>query len=447
MSSVLDRDELGASPLADLHLIANELGVDGFRRLRKADLVEAIISRQYGGGGAAARPHDDGDAEPALAEADADADADAVAKTGDAAAPSAAADGAEERRGRRSRRGGRSRSRDRVSGDGAHADRDDDRPADGDEGAPPGGYPGPDDDRIVVGVVELMGNGSGFLRLDPHEPTDDDVYVSAAQVKRCELVSGDRVSGPVRRPRRSERFPSLVRIDTINGRPADEVAEGTRFDDLQAAFPTERLDLKPGKDTLLKGIELLAPFGKGSRVTVAGPPLSGKSEALRRIAAALAGTDGLELIVALAGVRPEEVADWTQDGLPAPAAVVTMAAGSDAHGQAIEQAIEQGRRVAARGADAVVVVDALADAPAAVVRRALSAARNVVDGGSLTVIAAAAAPLGGETTLIVLDGERAARGRYGWLDVRRSATMRADALLGAKGAEKLVKERANALDD
>ena len=97
------------------------------------------------------------------------------------------------------------------------------------------------EDKVAEGVVELLANGSGFVRLAPPEPTDDDVYVSAAQVKRCELVSGDRVSGPVRAPRRSERFPSLVRVDTINGRPADEVAEGTRFEDLPAAFPDRAL--------------------------------------------------------------------------------------------------------------------------------------------------------------------------------------------------------------
>ena len=94
------------------------------------------------------------------------------------------------------------------------------------------------EDRVAEGVVELLGNGSAFIRLNPPETTDEDVYVSAAQVKRCELVTGDRIAGPVRAPRRSERFPSLVRVDTINGRPADEVAEGTKFDDLPAAWPS-----------------------------------------------------------------------------------------------------------------------------------------------------------------------------------------------------------------
>ena len=131
--------------------------------------------------------------------------------------------------------------------------------------------------RSAEGVVELLANGSGFVRLAPPEPTDDDIYISAAQVKRCELVSGDRVSGPVRAPRRSERFQSLVRVDTINGRPADEVAEGTRFEDLPAAFPAERFELG-SDDPTVKAIEWLTPFGKGSRVVIAGAARSGKSD-------------------------------------------------------------------------------------------------------------------------------------------------------------------------
>ena len=161
----------------------------------------------------------------------------------------------------------------------------------------------------------------------------------------------------MRPPRRSERFPSLVRVDTINGKPADEVSEGTRFEDLPVAFPAERLELGTD-DPTVKAIEWLTPFGKGSRVTVVGAARAGKSEALRRIAGALAEKGGVELSVVLAGVRPEEVGEW-QSGPTAPAAAVTFAASSDAQGQAIEHAVEQARRVAARGADAVVIVDSL----------------------------------------------------------------------------------------
>src|ERR671930_76722 len=304
MSSVLDRSELEQSPLADLHLLANELGVDGFRRLRRDDLIDAILARQSG----------DGEAEVAAAE--------------------------EPPRSRRGRRGGRGRGRVRTADEDGATDED----AGEDEG-----------ETVVEGVVELLSNGSGFIRLSPPDPTDDDVYISAAQVKRCELVSGDRIAGPLRAPRRSERFPSLIRVDTINGRPADEVAEGTRFEDLPVAWPSERIKLG-SEDPTVKAIEWLTPFGKGSRVLIVGPSRAGKSEALRRVVEALAPRDDLELSVVLAGARPEEIAEW-QAGPLAPAAALSFAASSDAQAQAVEQAVEQGRRVAARGGDAVIAVD------------------------------------------------------------------------------------------
>ena len=296
------------------------------------------------------------------------------------------------------------------------------------------------EDKQVEGVIELLGNGSAFVRLTEGETSDDDVYVSAAQVKRCELVSGDKVAGPMRPPRRSERFPSLVRVDTINGKPADEVAEGTRFEDLPVIFPAERLALG-SEDPTVKAIEWLTPFGKGSRVTIVGPARAGKSEALRRISAALAEQGGVELSVVLAGVRPEEVADW-QSGPAAPASAVRFAASTDAMGQSVEQAVEQARRVAARGADAVVLVDSLEYVAPAVARRALAAARNIADGGSLTVIATAPGELGGETTVIALDASLTAMGRFPALDLAASGTMRPELLVGEAGAEAIAKARA-----
>ena len=148
-----------------------------------------------------------------------------------------------------------------------------------------------------------------FLRVDPPEPSDDDVYVSAAQVRRCELVSGDRISGPARAPRRSERYPSLVRVDTINGASADSVAEGTHFDDLPVGFPSERVRARRrGSDAACDRMAD-ADRPRLARVIV-GAARSGKSEALRRLAGALAAQEGLDVELVLAGVRPEEVAEW-----------------------------------------------------------------------------------------------------------------------------------------
>ena len=202
----------------------------------------------------------------------------------------------------------------------------------------------------------------------------------------------------MRAARRSERFPSLIRIDTINGRPAEEVAEGTRFEELAVAWPAEKLDLSGG-DATVDAISRLAPFGKGSRVVIAGPSRSGKSEALRRLASALSAVAGLEVSAVLAGVRPEEIADFPV----APGSALTFSASVDAQAQAVEQAVEVGRRVAARGGDAVVLIDGFEYLPASAARRALAAGRNLAGAGSLTVIATAPAPIGGETTVVVLD--------------------------------------------
>jgi transcription termination factor Rho len=397
--TVLHRDALEASPLADLHAIASELGIDGFRRLRKDDLIERILEREGG------EEDDEGLAAEVVDEA---------------------ADEAEARpRRRRGTRGGRGR----PGRDGG--DRDDE-----DEG------PVERRDEIVEGVVELLGNGSGFVRLAPPEPSDDDVYISAAQVRRCELVSGDRVSGPVRKPRRSERYPSLVRVDTINGSPAEEVAEGTPYDDLPCAFPSVRLELG-SDDPTLKAIEWLTPIGRGSRVVITGGPLAGKTETLRRLATALAGADGLELSLVLVGVRPEEAAEW-KAGPVEPAAALTLAAGGDAQAQALERAVETAQRIAARGGNAVVLVDTLDGIAPGVARRALAAARAIVDGGSLTIIATATRPLGGETTVIGLDATRTAARNFPALDLTASGTLRPELLVGDAGADAIAAARAEA---
>jgi len=441
--TVLSRAALEDSPLADLHLIAGEVGLDGFRKLRKADLIDAILDRQSG---------EDEAAEPASADE---------------------AEGEEERPARRSRRGSRGGRTRRVASTDAEADAEAEveveaevEESEEDEEAvaePPRARRGRgrdrngrdrddrddedrgrgrerDEERVAEGVVELLGNGSAFLRVSPPEPSDDDVYISAAQVRRCELVSGDTIAGPVRAPRRSERFPSLARIDTINGRPADEVAEGTPFDELPATLPRERFALG-SEDATLKAIEWLTPLGRGSRVTITGPARAGKTEALRRLATALTAIEGLEVSLVLAGVRPEELAP---EGLE-PVAKLSLVASGDARAQAVERAVETARRVAARGGHAAVLIDTLDGLPESVARRALASARAIDGGGSLTVIATTAAPIGGETTVIALDVDLAATGRLPALDLVASGTLRPELLVGDAGAEAIAQARATAL--
>jgi transcription termination factor Rho len=477
---VMDQDALAQSPLADLHAIASELGIDGYRRLRKADLIEAIVARQTGdgdGGDAAedtprpkrrrrrsADPDAAGHEPAAEAVAEEEAPKPRRRRRRTAAAEEAPAAGSAPRPGRsrdrdaeeedaetppRRRRSRSAQDDGGEDGDGAtarprrgrsRAARDEERaaePAGGREepaGEPAGGR---GEDQVVEGVVELLSNGSGFVRVAHPEPSEEDVYVSAAQVRRCDLVSGDRVSGPMRPPRRSERYPSLARIETINGQPADQAAEVTRFEDMAATFPTERLELDSGDETV-KAIAWMTPIGLGSRVTIAGPARAGKTEALRRIAAALAGREGIELSVVLAGARPEEVTGWRETGIE-PATASALGAAPDQAAVDVERVVDRARRIAARGENAVVLIDTLDALPEAWARRSLATARNLSDGGSLTVIATATTPLGGETTVIALDALMTAARNFPAIDLRRSGTLRPELLVGEKGAQAIVK--------
>ena len=182
----------------------------------------------------------------------------------------------------------------------------------------------------------------------------------------------------MRTPRQSERYPSLARVDTINGSPADSVAEGTRYEDLAAAYPSERLELDP-EDPTLKSIEWLTPIGRGSRVVIVGAARSGKTETLRRMLAALAGREGLEVMLVLCGVRPEEIAAW-REGPVAPAAALDLAASADLQGQTVEHVVDTAKRVAARGGDVVVLIDSLDGLHPHAARRVLAGARNLPRG-------------------------------------------------------------------
>ena len=266
-------------------------------------------------------------------------------------------------------------------------------------------------------------------------------------MRRCELVAGDRVSGPVRPPRRSERFASLVRVETINGARPSRSPRACASTSCPAAFPSERFALG-SEDPTVKAIEWLTPIGRGSRVTIAGGARAGKSEALRRLAAALAGVDGPR--VRRRARRRAPGGDLRVEAEPArpdrTAAAVSFAASADAQAQAVESAIEHGKRVAARGGDAVVLLDTLDGLHPHAARKALAAARNLAEGGSLTVIATAAAPLGGETTVIALDAEQAGAGRYPAIDLLASGTLRPELLVGDAGAAAIAEARAEAAE-
>ena len=402
---VLDRKELEESPLSDLHAIASELGIEGYRRLRREDLIDAIA----GDGGKPASSRSRSRAKPKAAPK---AEASDAADDSDSDSDS---DSDESPRRRRARRG-RTQRRDAVEAESGATDEDaGDRSRDDDDDA---------DTEVRQGVLDILPNGSGFMRPDAFAHSRDDVYVSPAQIRRCELRAGDAIEGPVRGPRRNERHPSLVRIDRVNGGDAEQPAERLRFEDLTPVFATQALTSPDGLDA--------TQFGRGSRVAVGGPPGSGITTLLRRIVLGLkAAHEELDVVVVLAGVRPEEVTEWKRDS------AVTIAGGGfdrpvDEQAQAAESAIERGKRAVEAGRHAVVVIDSLDALPPAVARRVFGAARATEEAGTLTVIAStgtAGEPLRQATTRIVL--EAGEPGPHPPVLAPVSGTLRADLLKGA----------------
>ena len=270
------------------------------------------------------------------------------------------------------------------------------------------------DETIATGVLDVLANGSGFVRVDPAGQTREDVYVSPAQIRRCELRAGDEVSGPARSARRNERHPSLVRIETVNGAPAEPAEERPWFGDLTPVFPSQKLT---GPDSLKK-----VPFGRGSRVAISGPPGAGATTLLRELAVGLAGDGGLAVQVVLAGVRPEEVTEWRQ------VEVLDVAGGSfdqspDAQAQAAELAVERAKRRAERGGHTVVLIDSLEALPPSARRRIFGAGRATQEGGTVTVIAVT----GGEPDALRWATTRVVLGQGGKV-AADSGTVRADAL-------------------
>jgi len=293
----------------------------------------------------------------------------------------------------------------------------------------------------VSGVLDLTGQGHGFLRIEGLERGEDDVYISASQIRRCELRVGDQVSGPARPPRRGERHRALVHVDTVNA--AEPVTDGRpAFESLTPVTPTRRLPLETG-DVLVRAAGLLAPLAFGQRVLVAAAPRSGRTTLLRGLAAVLAAAEGVELVVLLIDERPEEATAW-REALPgAELAIATAEMSPVEQLRVADLALERARRRAESGADSVLICDSLsrlaaAARDAAPVKRLFGSGRQL-DGdgaGSLTVIAttlgdddAAAAVATTENALITLSPELAAAGITPAIGASRTMASNEDKLL------------------
>ncbi len=392
--------------IADLHARAAELGIERYRMLPRAELAAEILKR-------------DPDAE-AAAKADAE-----KRETRREAREGGQREDGRERGGRRRRDDGEERE-----------ERDDDRGADREEAEEDAGEP-------VAGILDVTPRGHGFIRLGGFVAGDDDVYVSPAQIRRCELRRGDRVAGPARAARRGERYPALIHVDTIDG--AEPGAERADLADAEAVYPSRRIELRPAPGAsaeealLVRSLDLIAPLARGQRVLVEAAPGAGRTTLLRALAASLNGFADLEVVVLLVDERPEEIPAWRS---AAPGAELVVASAEMRSGEQlrlVELAAARAARRAERGADVVLLIDSLSRLGVAAedpghAKPIFGAGRETAaeELGSLTVIATTLGHMGEdeggveralqttETSRLVLDPELAAAGVYPAFDLRAS---------------------------
>jgi transcription termination factor Rho len=278
----------------------------------------------------------------------------------------------------------------------------------------------------ITGVLDRMPQGYGFLRLSGLHEAEGDVYVSASQIRRCELRPGDEVAGPARAPRRGERHRALVRVESVNGQSPDE--ERRHFEDLTPVPPHRRMFAPDAElDPLVRAVDLLGPLGFGQRVLVVAQPRSGRTTLLRALAAAIGDTEA-HLCVVLADERPEEVPQWHSR---APEAEIFAATAEEEPREQVreaELAMGHAKRLAESGGDVVVLIDslsrlALGYRDPARVKRMFGVGRELGEEGtgSLTVIA---------TVLESDDGESDVREA---LETTENLLLHFDAGLAAKG--------------
>ncbi len=484
MSDTFDRAQLDGKDREQLSEIASALGVKSVSRMRKADLVEAIVTAAKSGNGSdepskrkirSTKPPED-DIASLAAEQDALASngssgddempvirprprqgADGNGSSADAASTEAAASGT----------GTDTEAPDRASPDaGAPADRqqrgdqqpwrDGDDPAnrrrrrrrgrerDGREGTggtgpgpggagpggagPGGGGGGGGGQREprgtedysgelidVDGLLDLREEGYGFLRTSGYLAGRNDVYVSASQVRRFGLRKGDQVNGATRPPASNEKYPALVRVDRINALSPEEARSRPRFEDLTPLFPDSRLRLElPDNPAEITGriIDLISPIGKGQRGMIVSPPKAGKTTIIKQIVYSIERNNPeCHVMVLLVDERPEEVTDMRRHVLRADVVASTFDRPSEEHCHVAELAIERAKRLVEMGTDVVIVLDGITRlaraynlaAPASgrimsggidagalyPPKKFFGAARNVEEGGSLTIIATA----------------------------------------------------------
>ncbi|MCK6620033.1 MAG: transcription termination factor Rho [Calditrichaceae bacterium] len=320
------------------------------------------------------------------------------------------------------------------------------------------------------GVLEVLPDGYGFLRSPKFNylPGQDDIYVSPSQIKRFDLRTGDTVNGQIRPPKDNERFFALLRVEAVNYETPEKKREINLFDNLTPIYPIERLNLETeSKEYTMRIMNLLTPIGKGQRGLIVSPPRAGKTVIMQKIANSITSNNpDVIMIVLLIDERPEEVTDMERN-VKAEVISSTFDEPPERHVQVADMVLEKAKRLVEYGRDVVILLDSitrLARAHNTVVphsgkilsggvdsnalrhpKRFFGAARNIEEGGSLTIIATALVQTGSRmdevifeefkgtgNMEIVLDRRLADRRIFPAIDINSSGTRKEELLLSKK---------------
>ncbi len=317
------------------------------------------------------------------------------------------------------------------------------------------------------GVLEMLPDGYGFLRAPDYNylPGPDDVYVSQSQIRRFDLQTGDTVSGQIRTPKEGERYFALVKVDAINFEPPDRTRRRVFFENLTPLYPDRRIRLETAGDNYsARVMDLMTPLGKGQRGLIVAPPRTGKTMLLQNLANSITTNHPeVYLIVLLIDERPEEVTDM-QRSVRGEVVSSTFDEAAQRHVQVAEMVIEKSKRLVEYGKDVVILLDSitrLARAYNTIVptsgrvltggvdsnalqrpKRFFGAARNIEDGGSLTIVATALVDTGSRMDDVIfeefkgtgnmeihLDRKLADRRIFPAIDMQKSGTRKEELLL------------------
>ena len=417
-SRTLDKTELEGKVIAELQTIAEDLGVEGHQRLRKADLIAAIVESS--------------------------GDGRSKSSTRTQEAPVEENNGEVKSRNRRDQggrdQGGRGQS-GREQGERGEASSEGGDGRDGREGGGDRRRPSREERRrqreereqelaeapVQTGILDILPEGYGFLRTSGYLPGQSDIYVSLSQVRRFGMRKGDTVTGAVRRPKDNEKYFALLRIDNVNGMDPEEAQQRPHFEKLTPLFPHERFRLESGPTAITERIvDMVAPIGKGQRGMVVSPPKAGKTTVLKQIANGIVGSSpDTHVIILLVDERPEEVTDWQRTVEAAEVVYSTFDKPADQHIQVTELVLERAKRLAETGMDVAILLDSVTRlaraynlaAPASgkilsggvdstalyPPKRFFGAARNIEEGGSLTIIASALVETGSRMDEVIFE--------------------------------------------